>query len=84
MDLVDRTDAATLLWDRYPVGASADQVAPIIVAIASALDYALQHRDLIPNSCGRSGRAGPASDYTGGISLSKARRVTGPSRTGTL
>jgi len=46
MDLVDRTDAATLLWDCYPVGASADQVAAIIAAIASALDYALQHRDL--------------------------------------
>jgi hypothetical protein len=84
MDLVDGTDAATLLWDRYQVGASADQVAAIIAAIASALDYALQHRDLIPNSCGRSGRAGPASDYTWGVSLSKARRVTGPSRTGTL
>jgi serine/threonine protein kinase len=84
MDLVDGTDAATLLRDRYPVGASADQVAAIIAAIASALGYAYQHRDLIPNSCVRSGRAGPASDYTWGVSLSKARQVTGPSRTGTL
>jgi serine/threonine protein kinase, bacterial len=62
MDLVDGTDAATLLRDRYPVGASPDQVSRVIAAIAGALDYAHQHRDLIPKSCVRSGRAGPASD----------------------
>src|SRR6202008_17349 len=58
MDLVDATDPATLLRDRCPVGASADQLAAVIAAIASALDYAHEHRDLIPNSCVRSGRAG--------------------------
>ncbi len=52
MDYVDGTDAASLLRDRYPVGMPADQVATIIAAIASALDYAhkqgLLHRDVKP------------------------------------
>ena len=52
MDFVDGTDAASLLRDRYPVGMPADQVATIIAAIASALDYAHQHdllhRDVKP------------------------------------
>ncbi|EUA39028.1 tyrosine kinase family protein [Mycobacterium avium subsp. avium 2285 (R)] len=52
MDFVDGTDAATLLQDRYPSGMPADEVATIIVAIASALDYAhrqnLLHRDVKP------------------------------------
>lgn len=47
MDFVDGTDAASLLQDRYPVGMPADQVATIIAAIASALDYAHQHHDLL-------------------------------------
>ena len=52
MDYVDGTDAASLLRDRYPVGMPADEVATIIAAIASALDYAHQHdllhRDVKP------------------------------------
>ena len=52
MDFVDGTDAASLLRDRYPVGMPADEVATIIAAIASALDYAHQHdllhRDVKP------------------------------------
>ena len=52
MDFVDGTDAASLLRDRYPVGMPADEVAVIIAAIASALDYAhahdLLHRDVKP------------------------------------
>jgi serine/threonine protein kinase, bacterial len=47
MDFVDGTDAASLLRSRYPVGMPADQVATIITAIASALDYAYQHHDLL-------------------------------------
>ena len=39
------TDAATMLRDRYPVGAPANQVAAVIAAIPSAVDYAHQHRD---------------------------------------
>ncbi len=52
MEFVDGTDAASLLRDRYPVGMPADEVATIIAAIASALDYAHQrgllHRDVKP------------------------------------
>ena len=52
MDYVDGTDAASLLRDRYPAGMPADEVAAIITAIASALDYAHQHgllhRDVKP------------------------------------
>ena len=47
MDFVDGTDAASLLRDRYPVGMPADQVVTVIAAIASALDYAHQHHDLL-------------------------------------
>ena len=43
------TDAATMLRDRYPVGApQANQVATVIAAIPSAVDYAHQHRDKSP------------------------------------
>ena len=52
MDYVDGTDAASLLQDRYPAGMPADEVAKIIAAVASALDYAHQHdllhRDVKP------------------------------------
>ena len=52
MDFVDGTDAASLLRDRYPAGMPADEVATILTAIASALDYAHQHdllhRDVKP------------------------------------
>jgi serine/threonine-protein kinase len=52
MDFVDGTDAASLLRDRYPAGMPADEVATIVDAIASALDYAhhhgLLHRDIKP------------------------------------
>ncbi|AXN46847.1 Serine/threonine-protein kinase PknF [Mycobacterium marinum] len=47
MDYVEGTDAASLLRDHYPVGMPADQVSTIIAAIASALDYAHQHHDLL-------------------------------------
>ncbi|OBK94587.1 protein kinase [Mycobacterium asiaticum] len=53
MDFVDGTDAASLLRDHYPAGMPADRVAQIVTAIASALDYAhrhhnLMHRDVSP------------------------------------
>jgi serine/threonine protein kinase, bacterial len=52
MDFVDGTDAASLLRDRYPAGMPADEVATIVAAVASALDYAHQHdllhRDVKP------------------------------------
>jgi len=52
MDFVDGTDAASLLRDRYPVGMPAGEVAAVILAVASALDYAHQHgllhRDVKP------------------------------------
>lgn len=47
MDFVDGTDAASLMRDHYPVGMPADRVATIISAIASALDYAHEHHDLM-------------------------------------
>lgn len=47
MDYVDGTDAATLLRNRYPAGMPADRVAAIVRAIASALDYAHQHHDVM-------------------------------------
>ena len=52
MDFVDGRDASQLIEDKYPVGMPADEVAAIITAIASALDYAHQqgllHRDVKP------------------------------------
>lgn len=47
MDFVDGTDAATLVREHYPVGMPADQVATIVTAIASALDYAHQHHNVM-------------------------------------
>jgi serine/threonine-protein kinase len=52
MDFVDGLDAAKLLSDRYPVGMPVEEVARIVTAVASALDYAhkqgLLHRDVKP------------------------------------
>jgi serine/threonine protein kinase, bacterial len=52
MDFVDGLDAARLLADRYPVGMPVEEVARIVTAVASALDYAhkqgLLHRDVKP------------------------------------
>jgi serine/threonine-protein kinase len=52
MDFVDGVDAARLLADRYPAGMPLDEVARIVTAVASALDYAhkqgLLHRDVKP------------------------------------
>ena len=52
MDFVDGLDAARLLADRYPAGMPIEEVARIITAVASALDYAhkqgLLHRDVKP------------------------------------
>ena len=52
MDFVDGRDASQLIEAKYPVGMPADEVAAIITAIASALDYAHQqgllHRDVKP------------------------------------
>ncbi|KZS85673.1 protein kinase [Mycobacterium persicum] len=47
MDFVDGTDVASLLRSRFPAGMPAAQVATIIAAIASALDYAHQHHDVM-------------------------------------
>lgn len=43
------------------------EASAITAAIASAFDYAQHRRALIPNSCVRSGRAGPAGNYTRGV-----------------
>ena len=52
MDFVDGVDAAPLLTDRYPDGMPVEDVARIITAVASGLDYAhkqgLLHRDVKP------------------------------------
>jgi serine/threonine protein kinase, bacterial len=52
MDFVDGLDAARLLADRYPAGMPIEEVARIVRAVASALDYAhkqhLLHRDVKP------------------------------------
>jgi len=52
MDFVAGTDAARLLGEQFPGGMPLDQVAPIITAVASALDFAhhrgLLHRDVKP------------------------------------
>jgi serine/threonine protein kinase len=52
MDFVDGLDAARLLADRYPAGMPVEEVARIVTAVASALDYAhkqgLLHRDAKP------------------------------------
>ena len=74
MDLIDGTDAATPQRDRYSVGVPADPVTVMIAAIASARDYAHQHRALMPNFCVRSGRACPAGDYTWGVHYPKLVR----------
>ncbi|OOK70428.1 tyrosine kinase family protein [Mycobacterium kansasii] len=47
MDFVDGTDAASLLRNRFPAGMPADQVVTIIAAIASALDHAHQHHNVM-------------------------------------
>ncbi|MBI2698543.1 MULTISPECIES: serine/threonine-protein kinase [Mycobacterium] len=47
MDFVDGTDAASLLRNRYPAGMPADRVVAIVEAIASALDYAHQHHNVM-------------------------------------
>jgi serine/threonine-protein kinase len=50
MDYVDGLDAAQLLAESYPAGMPIDEVAEIVTAVASALDYAhkqgLVHRDV--------------------------------------
>jgi serine/threonine protein kinase len=52
MDFVDGLDGARLLADRYPAGMPIEEVARIVTAVASALDYAhkqgLLHRDVKP------------------------------------
>jgi serine/threonine protein kinase len=52
MGFVDGTDAARLLTDRYPGGMPEDEVAQIVTAVASALDYGhkrgLLHTDVKP------------------------------------
>ena len=52
MDFVDGLDLGRLLADRYPVGMPIEDVARIVTAVASALDYAhkqgLLHRDIKP------------------------------------
>ncbi|WP_082984254.1 serine/threonine-protein kinase [Mycobacterium sp. 1465703.0] len=52
MDYVDGLDGAQLLANRYPDGMPVEQVVRIVIAVASALDYAhkqgLLHRDVKP------------------------------------
>jgi serine/threonine protein kinase, bacterial len=52
MDYVDGMDASKLLAQRYPAGMPPAEVADIVTAVASALDYAhkqgLLHRDVKP------------------------------------
>jgi len=52
MAYVEGHDAAGLLSGKYPAGMPADQVTPIVTAVASALDYAHSqgtlHRDVKP------------------------------------
>lgn len=52
MDFVAGTDTARLLSDEYPNGMPLERAAPIITAVASALDFAhhrgLLHRDVKP------------------------------------
>ena len=52
MAYVDGQDAARLLAQKYPAGMPAEQVIPIVAAVASALDYAhgqgTLHRDVKP------------------------------------
>ena len=52
MDFVDGLDGAKLLANRYPAGMPVEEVARIVTAVASALDYAhkqgLLHRDVKP------------------------------------
>lgn len=53
--------------DRYLVGMPVGQVAGVLAAIPGALDWARGRRDLIPNSCVRLGRAGPAGAFMRGV-----------------
>jgi serine/threonine-protein kinase len=52
MDYIEGTDAARQMQNRYPAGMPAGEVAEIVSAVASALDYAHQrgvlHRDVKP------------------------------------
>lgn len=52
MDYVDGLDASRFLAESYPAGMPIDEVAKIVTAVASALDYAhkqgLVHRDVKP------------------------------------
>jgi serine/threonine protein kinase, bacterial len=54
MDFVDGDDAAHRLAQRYPAGMPLEQVTQIVMAVASALDYAhkqgLLHRDVKPGN----------------------------------
>ncbi|MHA7650394.1 serine/threonine-protein kinase [Mycobacterium sp. ML4] len=52
MDFVDGTDAATLLRDHYPAGMPVKQTAAIVEAIATALDYAHLHHDVLHRDVG--------------------------------
>ncbi|MDP7706716.1 MULTISPECIES: serine/threonine-protein kinase [unclassified Mycobacterium] len=52
MDYVDGTDAASLLQDQYPAGMPADKAAAIVEAIATALDYAHLHHDVLHRDVG--------------------------------
>jgi serine/threonine-protein kinase len=64
MDYVEGIDAARLIRDRYPAGMQADEVAAIVNAIASALDYAgTQHRILL-SDFGIAHQIGEASGLT--------------------
>ena len=84
-DFVDGLDAARLLAERYPAGMPVEEVARIVTAVASALDYAhrqgLLHRDVKPANgaricCGRTADGGGSDSLN--MQVADVRRTSWP------